>query len=41
MRGVSKKRFSEELEQAFDQFPNYHKKTLFGDFNANCGEKIF
>jgi hypothetical protein len=41
MRGASKKRFSEESEQAFDQFPNYHKKTLFGDFNANCREKIF
>lgn len=32
--GASKKRFGEELEREFDQFPNYHKKTLFGDFNA-------
>jgi hypothetical protein len=41
MHGASKKRFSEELEQVFDHFPNYHKKRLFGDLMQNCGEVIF
>jgi hypothetical protein len=42
MHGASKKRFSEELEQVFDQFPNYHKKTLFGNFNSKLWrEDIF
>jgi len=32
----------EELEQLFDQFPNYHTKILQGDFNAKVGrENIF
>jgi hypothetical protein len=26
--------FYEELEFVFDQFPTYHMKNLFGDFNA-------
>jgi len=40
--GASKKRFSEELEQAFDQFPGYHKNTLFGDFKEKLPtESIF
>jgi len=33
----SKDSFYEELEQVFDHFPEYHKKILLGDFNANVG----
>jgi hypothetical protein len=27
----------EELEYVLNQFPNYHKKILFGDFNVKVG----
>ena len=38
----SKDSFYAELEQAFDQFPKYHKKILLEDFNAKLGrENIF
>jgi len=38
----SKDGFYEELEQAFDHFPNYHMKFLLEDFNAQLGrENIF
>jgi hypothetical protein len=30
----TKDSFYEELEGIFDQFPKYHMKILFGDFNA-------
>jgi hypothetical protein len=34
--------FYEELERAFDKFPKYHTKILFGDFDAKVGrEDIF
>jgi hypothetical protein len=34
--------FYEELGHMFDQFPMYHMKILFGDFNAKVGrENIF
>jgi hypothetical protein len=34
--------FYGELEGVFDQFPKYHMKILFGDFNAKVGrEDIF
>jgi hypothetical protein len=33
----SKDGFYGELEQVFDNFPKYHTKSLFGDFNANVG----
>jgi hypothetical protein len=37
-----KNRFYEELEHAFDKFPEYHMKILLGDFNAKVGiEYIF
>ena len=40
--GASKKSFGDEFEQVFGQFPNYHKNTLFGDFNAKLRrEDIF
>jgi hypothetical protein len=40
--GATKKKFGDPLEQVFYQFPNYHKKTLFGDFNAKLRrEDIF
>ena len=29
----SKDSFYEELEQVFNHFPNYYKKTMLGDFN--------
>ena len=28
--------FSEELEETLDQFPSYHMKILFGEFNARA-----
>ena len=38
----SKDSFYEELEQLLDHFCKYHKKILFGDFNAKVGrENIF
>jgi hypothetical protein len=34
--------FYEELERVFAEFPKYHMKILFGDFNAKVGrEDIF
>jgi len=43
--GDSNKRFIEELEQAFDHFPSYHKNTLFGDFKeklqTECNFQIY
>ena len=37
-----KSSFNEELEQGFGNIPQYHTKTLFGDFNAKLGrENIF
>jgi exonuclease III len=33
--------FYEELERVFDKFPKYHKKILFGDFNAKVERKTF
>jgi hypothetical protein len=34
--------FHEELERAFDKFPEYQSKILFGDFNAKLGrEDVF
>jgi hypothetical protein len=37
-----KGRIHDELERVFDKFPNYHMKTLLGDFNAKVGrEDIF
>ena len=38
----SKDSFYEELEQAFEHFPNHDMKILLGDFNAKVGrENIF
>jgi hypothetical protein len=31
--------FYEEIEQIFDQFPRYHMKIMFGDFNAKVGRE--
>jgi hypothetical protein len=36
-----KNSFYEEIEQALDQFPRYHMKTLLGDFNAKVGREDF
>jgi hypothetical protein len=37
-----KDNFYEEFERIFDTFPEYHMKTLLGDFNAKVGrEDIF
>jgi hypothetical protein len=34
--------FYEELERVFDKFPQYHMKSLLGDFNTKVGkEDIF
>jgi hypothetical protein len=34
--------FYEELEKVFDNFTNYHMKTLLGEFNSKAGkENIF
>ena len=35
----SKDNIYEELEQVFYNFPKYHTKILFGDFNAKVGRK--
>jgi exonuclease III len=38
----TKDSFYEELEQVFNNFPEYHVKILLGDFNAKLGkEDIF
>jgi hypothetical protein len=34
-----KRRFYEELEKGFDQFPRYHIKSMLGDFNAKVGRE--
>jgi len=41
MRGASNKRFSEELEQAFDQFPNYHKNLYSGILMQTVERRYF
>jgi hypothetical protein len=33
--------FYEELERVFDNFPKYHMKILFGDFNTKVGREDF
>jgi hypothetical protein len=33
--------FYEELEQIFDNYPKYHIKILYGDFNAKLGTGYF
>jgi hypothetical protein len=39
---IKKDSFYEELEQVFDDFPEYHMKILSGDFNEKVGrENIF
>jgi hypothetical protein len=37
----TKDSFYKELEHVFGQFPNYHKKIVFEDYNAKVGRKYY
>ena len=37
----SKDSFYEDLEQVFDNFPEYHMTIILGDFNEKVGREYF